>query len=50
MPDTHRAEPDVQVGEADPEQAHPGPEHVALVQTTHAGVTFRVYRVFGDLI
>ena len=50
MPDTERAEAHVRVREPDPEQAHPGPEHMAPVQTTHAGVAFGADRLFRNLI
>src|SRR5262249_30270933 len=50
MPDTQRAESHVQVRESDPEQAHPGPEHMAPVQTTHAGVSFGADWLLRDLI
>ena len=38
VPDAHRAKAHVEIGEADPEQTHPCPEHVAAVETTDAGV------------
>ena len=50
VPDTHRAEAHVQVREPDPEQARPGPEHMAPVQTTHTGVSSGADRLFRDLI
>ena len=37
-PHAHRAEPDVQVTEADREQAAPGPQHVPPVEAAHARV------------
>ena len=50
MPETHRAEAYIEVAEADPEQAHPGAEHVAAVQTAHAGVALGANRHLGNLI
>ena len=38
VPDAHGTEPHIQIGEADPEQTHPRPEHVAAIQTTHASI------------
>ena len=38
MPDAHRAKAHVKIGEADPEQTHPCPEHVAAVETTDAAI------------
>ena len=37
-PHAHRAEPDVQVTEADREQAAPGPQHVPPIEAAHARV------------
>ena len=37
-PDAHRTQPHVHVGKADPEQAKPGPHHVATVQAADARV------------
>ena len=37
-PDAHRAQPDVQVGEADGEQAAPRPHHVPAVEAAHARI------------
>src|SRR5665213_687729 len=36
VPDTHRAHPDVQVGERDPDEAHPRPLHMPAVETARA--------------
>src|SRR4026208_1268738 len=38
VPDARGTEPHIQIGEADPEQTHPRPKHVAAIQTTHASV------------
>ena len=38
VPDSHCAEADVEIGEADPEQTQPCPEHVATIETGHARV------------
>src|SRR3954463_12616792 len=38
VPDSHRTEPHIQIGKANPEQTHPCPEHVAAIQTTHASI------------
>ena len=38
VPDAHGTETHIQISEADPEQTHPRPKHVATVKTTHAGV------------
>ena len=37
VPDAHRAKAHVKIGETDPEQTHPGPEHVAAIETADAG-------------
>ncbi len=37
-PDAHGAHPYVQIGEGDPEQAHPRKQHVAAIQAAHAVV------------
>lgn len=33
MPDAHRAKANVEIGETDPKQAHPSPEHMAAIET-----------------
>ena len=38
VPDAHRAKPHVEIGEPDPEQAHPGPQHVAAIETADAAI------------
>ena len=43
-PDAHRAQAHVEVGEADPEQAAPGPQHVAAVEAAHAVVGLLAHR------
>src|SRR5256885_10078863 len=48
MPDTHRAKPDVKIGEPHPEQAHPGPEHVASIEAAHAAVGLLTERRFRE--
>src|ERR1043166_2475581 len=48
LPHAQRAEPDVKIGEGDPEQAHPGPEHVATVETTDAAIGILAERRPGE--
>ena len=38
VPDAHRAKAHIEIGEADPEQTHPCPEHVAAIETTDAAI------------
>src|ERR1051325_1046776 len=38
VPDPHRAEPHVEVGEADPEKAEPRPKHVPAIEAAHAAI------------
>src|SRR6188472_2608859 len=38
VPDAHGTETHIKIGEADPEQTHPRPKHVAAIQTTYASV------------
>ncbi len=38
MPNSHRAEPHVEVRESDPEQTQPRPKHVPTIETTDAGI------------
>ena len=38
VPDAHRAKAHIEIGEADPEQTHPCPEHVAAVETADAAI------------
>src|SRR5947209_2292151 len=49
-PDAHRAEPDVEVGKHDRAKAHPGPEHVAPIETTHTLISFLAKGGFGRLV
>ena len=50
MPETHRAEAHIEIAEADPEQTHPGAQHMAAVETGHTGVALGAKRCLGDLI
>ena len=50
MPETHRAEAHIEITEANPEQAQPGAQHVAAIQTAYAGVAFGANGCLGDLI
>ena len=50
MPDAHRTEPDVDIGEADPEQAQPRPKHVTPVQAAHARITLGARGRLGNFI
>src|SRR4030095_1804503 len=45
-----RAEPHVNVGERNPEQAHPGPEHVPAVEAADAGISAITSGGFRELI
>ena len=38
VPDAHRTEAHIKIAEADPEQTHPCPEHVASIKAADAGV------------
>ena len=49
-PDFHRAEPDVHIGEAHPEEAAPGPEHVPFVEAADAAVHLLARRLAGELL
>ena len=48
VPDAHGAEADVDVGEADGDEAGPCPAHVSAVEAAHAVVEFVAHGVFGD--
>src|SRR5438045_720916 len=50
MPHAHRAQPHIKIGEPDPEQTHPGPEHVAAIETAHAAIRLMAERRPGKLI
>src|SRR6266511_1412491 len=50
MPHAHRTKPDVEIGEGDPEQTHPRPEHVSAIETAHAAVRLLTERRPGKLI
>ena len=50
MPETHRAEAHIEIAEANPEQAQPGAQHVAAIQTAHAGVALGANRCLGNFI
>ncbi len=50
MPDAHRAETYIKIGETDPKQTHPRPQHMAAIQAAHAGVTSGANRSFGNFI
>jgi hypothetical protein len=39
VPDPHRTEAHVEIGETDPEQTQPRPKHVAAIETGHARVS-----------
>src|SRR5436190_16425845 len=49
-PDAQRAEPDVEVGEADGEEAGPCPEHVPPVEAAHARVGGETERRARELV
>src|SRR5206468_11437517 len=49
-PDAHRAEPYVQVSEADHEEAGPRPHHVLAIQAARAGVRRLTERAARELI
>ena len=49
-PDTHRAETHVEIGEADPEEAHPSPHHVAPIQAADAVVAGLAHRPAGEAV
>src|SRR5215471_18232604 len=36
VPDSHRAQPHIEIGKADPKQTQPRPEHVTLIETRNA--------------
>src|SRR5439155_19894423 len=38
-PDSHRTEPHVQIGEADPEETQPRPKHVPAIQASDTSVS-----------
>jgi len=38
VPNSHRTKAHVEIGKADPEQTHPGPHHVALIQAGDATI------------
>ena len=48
MPDAHRAQTHIQVGETNPEQTHPRPEHMALIKTTDTAINSITGRRFGN--
>ena len=48
MPDSQRTQADVEVGKGDPEQTHPRPERVAVIQTTDAAVGLPAKRRFRE--
>src|SRR5438094_4977453 len=48
MPDAHRTEPHVKVGERYPEQTHPRPEHVPAIEAAHATIRPLAQRRFGE--
>ena len=50
MPDTHRAETDIDIGKSDPEQTRPRPPFVCRVQTAYAIVELVPDRMFRDTI
>jgi hypothetical protein len=50
VPDANGAEPDVKIREADPEQAHPCPEQVSLVEAANAAISLIAGRCFRELI
>ena len=50
VPDAERAQPHVNVGEPDPEQAHPGPEHVPAIEAADAGISAVARGRFRELI
>src|SRR5262245_29992268 len=50
MPHAHRTKPHVKIGEPDPEQAHPGPEHVSAIEAAYAAIRFLTERRLGKLI
>src|SRR6185503_17783872 len=49
-PNAHRAHPDIKIGEANPNQARPGPEHVTAVQATDTAIRPLADRRLGELI
>src|SRR5437899_3186599 len=49
-PDPHRTQADVQIGKANPAQAHPGEEHVPAVERRDARVAGAACRPFGEAI
>src|SRR6185503_4273347 len=50
MPHAHRAKAHVKIGEPNPEQTHPGPEHVSAIETAHAAIRLLTERRLGKLI
>jgi len=50
MPDPHRTETDVDIGEGYPEETHPSPQLVLRVQTADTVVQFVPRRVFRYLV
>src|SRR5206468_9713210 len=50
MPHAHRTKPDVEIGEGDPEQTDPRPEHVSAIEAAHAAVRLLTERRLGKLI
>ena len=50
MPDADGAQAHIKVRKTDPEQADPGPEHMPLIEATHAGITFGAGRLLGRFI
>ena len=50
VPDSHCAQAHVEIGETDPEQAQPGPQHVTLIKARHASVRAIASWRLGKLI
>src|SRR6266571_7032748 len=50
VPEAHRTEADVEVAEADPEEAGPGPVHVPAIQATRAVICLVQRRPTAELI
>src|SRR3989442_1643175 len=49
-PDAHRTKAHIDVGERDPEQTHPRPEHVPPIEAAHTTVCFLTDWLFRELI
>src|ERR1043166_996987 len=50
VPHAHGTEPDVKIGEPDPAQTRPCPDHVPPVEATGAGIDFVTRGRFGKLV